>query len=134
VSERFTCRVTGQHRTTQRHQPGNSTPADPDAGLRQWLRDYAAAHPRLGHRRAYHDARGEGWQVNHNWRLRDQPARVAITFEGRIQPFLRGRARQQTGASVPLGTLRRAHQPARNCHTRTGRSRLQVHTYPILAG
>jgi hypothetical protein len=57
--------VTGQHRTTQRHHPAATTPADPDAGLRQWLRDYAAAHPRWGHRRAYHDARGEGWTVNH---------------------------------------------------------------------
>jgi putative transposase len=65
VSERFACRVTGQHRTTQRHQPADSTPADPDAALRQWLRDYAKAHPRWGHRRAYHDARGEGWTVNH---------------------------------------------------------------------
>jgi putative transposase len=65
VSERFACRVTGQHRTTQRHQPAASTPADPDAGLRSWLRDYAKTHPRWGHRRAYHDARGEGWTVNH---------------------------------------------------------------------
>jgi putative transposase len=65
VSERFACRVTGQHRTTQRHQPANSTPVDPDAALRQWLRDYAKAHPRWSHRRAYHDARGEGWLVNH---------------------------------------------------------------------
>src|SRR5215211_8187646 len=65
VSERFACRVTGQHRTTKRHQSVATTPVDPDAGLRQWLRDYAKAHPRWGHRRAYHDARGEGWQVNH---------------------------------------------------------------------
>jgi putative transposase len=46
VSERFACRVTGQHRTTQRHHPAATTPVDPDAGLRQWLRDYAKAHPR----------------------------------------------------------------------------------------
>ena len=39
VSERFACRVTGQHRTTQRHQPADSTPADPDAELRAWLRN-----------------------------------------------------------------------------------------------
>jgi len=65
VSERFACRVTGQHRTTQRHQALAETPADPDAGLRQWLRDYAKDHPRWGFRRAYHDARGEGWMVNH---------------------------------------------------------------------
>jgi putative transposase len=33
--------------------------------LRAWLRDYARDHPRRGFRPAYHDARGEGWQVNH---------------------------------------------------------------------
>lgn len=65
VSERFACRVTGQHRTTQRHQAKAETPTDPDAGLRQWLRDYAKAHPRRGFRPAYHEARGEGWSVNH---------------------------------------------------------------------
>jgi putative transposase len=65
VSERFACRVTGQNRGTQRHQPASQTTADPDAALRAWLRDYAKAHPRWGHRRAYQDARGEGWTVNH---------------------------------------------------------------------
>ena len=65
VSERFACRVTGQRRGTQRHQPVSSTPADPDAGLRAWLHEYANAHPRWGFGRAYHDARAEGWVVNH---------------------------------------------------------------------
>jgi transposase InsO family protein len=65
VSERFACRVTGQHRATQRHQPVASTPADPDAALRAWLRAYAKHHPRRGFRPAYHDARGEGWNANH---------------------------------------------------------------------
>ena len=66
VSERFACRVTGQNRGTQRHLPFNSSPADPDAALRAWLRHYAKTHPRWGFRRAYHDARAEGWdRVNH---------------------------------------------------------------------
>jgi transposase InsO family protein len=65
VSERFACRITGQHRTTQRRQPAAATPADPDAGLRNWLRQYAKDHPRRGFRPAYHDARAEGWMVNH---------------------------------------------------------------------
>lgn len=39
--------------------------ADPDRALRDWLRAYAREHPRWGYRRAYHDARGEGWLVNH---------------------------------------------------------------------
>ena len=65
VSERFACRVVGQHRSTQRHTPASQTVEDPDAALRAWLREYAGKHPRWGHRRAYHDARGEGWTVNH---------------------------------------------------------------------
>ena len=39
--------MTGQHRTTQRHEPAATTPQDPDAALRAWLRDYAKDHPRL---------------------------------------------------------------------------------------
>jgi putative transposase len=65
VSERFACRVIGQNRGTQRRPPAAQTPADPDAALRAWLRAYAKAHPRWGFRRAYYDARGEGWVVNH---------------------------------------------------------------------
>ena len=65
VSERFACRVTGQHRTTQRHAPASDTPQDPDAALRAWLRGYARDHPRRGFRPAYHDARSDGWNVNH---------------------------------------------------------------------
>jgi hypothetical protein len=65
VSERFACRVTGQHRTTQRRRPASQTLADPDAALRAWLRLWAKEHPRWGYRRAYHAARSEGWIANH---------------------------------------------------------------------
>jgi transposase InsO family protein len=65
VSERFACRVTGQNRSTQRRPPAATTPADPDAGLRSRLRAWAKDHPRRGFRPAYHDARAEGWNVNH---------------------------------------------------------------------
>ncbi|WP_085998539.1 IS3 family transposase [Nocardia vinacea] len=65
VSERFACRVTGQHRSTQRRSVSAQSSVDPDAALRAWLRDWARRHPRQGFRRAYHDARGEGWTVNH---------------------------------------------------------------------
>jgi transposase InsO family protein len=65
VSERFACRVTGQNRTTQRTAPVATTAADPDAALRTWLRAWAKSHPRRGFRNAYHDARAEGWAVNH---------------------------------------------------------------------
>ena len=65
VSERQACKAAGQNRSTQRYRAKSETVDDPDSGLRAWLRDYAGAHPRWGWRRAYHDARAEGWQVNH---------------------------------------------------------------------
>ena len=65
LTERYACRVTGQHRATQRRAPTSTTPADPNAALRTWLRDWARAHPRRGFRNAHADARGEGWNVNH---------------------------------------------------------------------
>ncbi len=65
MSERFACRVTGQNRSTQRRPPAATTPADPDAGLRAWLRAWAKDHPRRGFRPAYHEARAEGCNVNH---------------------------------------------------------------------
>lgn len=65
VSERMACRLTGLSRSAYRRTLKADTVADPDAALREWLRGYAEKHPRWGYRRAYHDARGEGWQVNH---------------------------------------------------------------------
>jgi putative transposase len=65
VSERFACRVVGQHRSTQHYMSASDTIEAPDRGLREWLRDYARQHPRWGHRRAYHDVRAQGWAVNH---------------------------------------------------------------------
>ena len=59
------CRLTGLSRSAYRRTLKAATVADPDAALREWLRGYAKKHPRWGYRRAYHDARGEGWQVNH---------------------------------------------------------------------
>jgi putative transposase len=98
VSERFACRVTGQHRATQRHQPAATTPADPDAALRTWLRAYARDHPRRGFRPAYHDARGEGRNVNHRkiqrlWRE-----------EGLRVPQRRHRKRRGTSTTIDTPT------------------------------
>jgi putative transposase len=97
VSERFACRVTGQHRATQRHEPVSDTAQDPDAASRAWLRAYARDHPRRGFRPAYHDARGDGWNVNHKkiqrlWRE-----------EGLRVPQRRRRKRQ--GASTTADTV-----------------------------
>ena len=57
VSERWACRVVGQHRSTQRYEP---KPADDDQALRAALRKFAADRPRWGYRRAYHQLREDG--------------------------------------------------------------------------
>jgi transposase InsO family protein len=62
VSERRACRVTGQHRSTQRHQPLRG--GDRDDALRARLRLLSREHPRWGYRIAWATVRDEGWQVN----------------------------------------------------------------------
>ena len=61
VSERWACRVVGQHRSTQRHEPKR---ADDDAALRAELRKFSVERPRWGYRRAHHRLRELGWEVN----------------------------------------------------------------------
>ncbi|MGO3066885.1 MAG: IS3 family transposase [Brevibacterium linens] len=65
VSERMACRLVGLSRSAYRRPLKGDTVADPDRALRDWLRVWAKNHPRYGYRRAYHDARAEGWVVNH---------------------------------------------------------------------
>ncbi|HAQ4626979.1 TPA: IS3 family transposase [Enterococcus faecium] len=65
VSERMACRLVGLSRSAYRRPLKGNTVADPDRALRKWLRAWAKDHPRYGYRRAYHDARAEGWVVNH---------------------------------------------------------------------
>lgn len=62
VSERFACRVAGQHRSTQR-KPRAPRPID-DGELRAELRTIAKAHPRWGYKMATRVVRREGWHVN----------------------------------------------------------------------
>ena len=62
VSERRACQITGQHRSTQRHQPPRG--ADRDGALRERLRRLSAEHPRWGYRLAWGAVRDEGWAVN----------------------------------------------------------------------
>jgi putative transposase len=61
MSQRRACRIVGQHRSTQRHEPGI---ADPDRELRARLRRFAKTHPRWGYRRAHTVLVREGHQVN----------------------------------------------------------------------
>ncbi|WP_126464298.1 IS3 family transposase [Propionibacterium australiense] len=65
VSERMACRLVGLSRSAYRRPLKADTAADPDRGFRGWLCAWAKEHPRWGYRRAYHDARAEGWSVNH---------------------------------------------------------------------
>jgi putative transposase len=61
VSERWACRVVGQHRSTQRYEP---TAAGDDEALRAALRAFATRRPRWGYRRAHDHLIEEGWSVN----------------------------------------------------------------------
>jgi len=61
VSERWACRVVGQHRSTERYEPKR---AEDDAALRAALRQFSVDHPRWGYRRADHQLRLDGWSVN----------------------------------------------------------------------
>ncbi|MCV7523545.1 IS3 family transposase, partial [Micrococcus luteus] len=65
VSERMACRLVGLSRSAYRRPLKGDTVTDPDRAFREWLRAWAKDHPRYGYRRAYHDARAEGWVVNH---------------------------------------------------------------------
>ena len=60
LAERRACRMTGQHRSTQRHQGPR---LDRDDVLRRRLGGISAEHP-LGYRRAWALLRQEGWEVN----------------------------------------------------------------------
>ena len=51
VSERRACQITGQHRSTQRHQPRRG--GERDDALRARLRSSRAEHPRWGYRLAW---------------------------------------------------------------------------------
>jgi transposase InsO family protein len=61
ISQRLACRIVGQHRSTQRHQP---TEPERDQALRQQLRVFSRAHPRWGYRRAHAQLLRQGWVVN----------------------------------------------------------------------
>jgi putative transposase len=57
VSERWACRVVGQHCSTQRYEPKL---AEDDRALRSRLREISAERPRWGYRRAHHRLIGVG--------------------------------------------------------------------------
>ena len=61
VSERFACRVLGQHRSTQRKKP---TKPDDEAALTADITALAIQYGRYGYRRITAMLRGRGWKVN----------------------------------------------------------------------
>jgi putative transposase len=61
MSQRRACRIVGQHRSAQRHEPARG---DVDADLRAWLRGFARQHPRWGYRRAHAVLVRDGHAVN----------------------------------------------------------------------
>ena len=61
-SERRACRLAGQHRSTQRHEP--PAPSAEDRDLRVELRQIARRKPRWGYRRAHGHLRSNGHVVN----------------------------------------------------------------------
>ena len=61
MSERRACRLAGQHRSTQRHEPNIA--AD-DAALRAELRRISRERPRWGYRRAHKLLLDDGWELN----------------------------------------------------------------------
>ena len=65
ISERLACRLVGLARSSFRRPLNRDTVDDPDKALRAWLRAYARKHARWGYRRAYVEARNDGWVVNH---------------------------------------------------------------------
>ena len=101
VSERRACRITGQHRSTQRHRPRRR---DRDEGLRVRLRELSREHPRWGYRRAWASLRGEGFAVN---RKRIQ----RIWREEGLRVPARRRKRQRLGDSTVPGARLRAERP-----------------------
>jgi transposase InsO family protein len=61
VSERFACRVLGQHRSTQRKKPSRS---DDEAALTADITALAIQYGRYGYRRITAMLRNRGWRVN----------------------------------------------------------------------
>jgi putative transposase len=101
VSERWACRVVGQHRSTQRHVPVRA--AD-DAALRAELRKFSVDRPRWGYRRAHHHLRELGWEVN---RKRVQ----RLWREEGLRVPQRKRKRRRLGESTVPAQRLRAERP-----------------------
>ena len=120
VSERFACKVVGQHRSTQRH--AIKVVDIEEAKLQRRLREIAAEHIRCGRRMAHRVLRREGWRVNHK--------RVHRFW--REEGLQRPTPRKQRLARPADGSVRR-HQ-AEHTHIRCGRWTSSSIPSPIAGG
>jgi putative transposase len=102
LSERRACQITGQHRSTHRHQPRRG--ADRDDALRQRLRKISVEHPRWGYRLAWGAVRNEGWAVNRKKVQR-------LWREEGLRVPQRKRKRYRLGESTVAGERLRAERP-----------------------
>jgi putative transposase len=100
LSQRLACRVVGQHRSTQRHQP---VEPDRDRALRVELRRVSRAHPRWGYRRAHAQLCRQGWRVS-------RKAVQRLWREEGLRVPVRRRKRQRLGTSTtPADRLAAGH-------------------------
>ena len=100
VSERWACQVVGQYRSTQRHEPKMAE----DDALRDELRKFSVERPRWGYRRAHHQLREVGWEVN---RKRVQ----RLWREEGLRVPQRKRKRRRLGDSTVPAERLRAERP-----------------------
>ena len=101
MSERRACRLAGQHRSTQRHEP---SVAQDDAALRAALRRISRERPRWGYRRAHRLLLDDGWELN------IKRTRRVWREEGLRVPRTR-RKRQRLGESTVPAARLRAQRP-----------------------
>jgi putative transposase len=101
ISERRACRIVGQPRSTQRHDPDA---ASNDQALRAELRRISRRRPRWGYRRAHQLLLDEGWRLN---RKRTQ----RLWREEGLRVPQRRRKRQRLGISTVPAERLRAERP-----------------------
>lgn len=101
LTERRACRVTGQHRSTQRREPQRGRS---DGALRAELHAFSRAHPRWGYRRAWATLRERGWDVNRK-RIQRLWREEGLRVPGRR------RKRQRRGDSTTAAARLRAGRP-----------------------
>jgi putative transposase len=100
-SERRACRIVGQPRSTQRHEPHV---AQDDAALRAELVAFSRKRPRWGYRRAHQHLLEQGWSVN---RKRTQ----RLWREEALRVPAKCRKRQRLGDSTIPADRLRAERP-----------------------